>query len=227
MSRLARYTQLLFGTGAGTNQMAEFGSKQNGTPARYSGSTITPSIVQGLANYLDGWFAAIIGVSSPTIEDMNALCFLFAYQLAYIMQEGIPEYDSGTTYFTGSLCSSGGQIYVSLVDNNIGNALLAFNFWAIYDGRQTGYSSDQTLNASEEIVFSSSSGGNVTITLAPLASVPRGKRYTIKDVGNGSFTTSLKGSGSDPIDGNNIYASTLGQNDSVTVIAAVTNWYVI
>ncbi|PMZ30506.1 hypothetical protein C1X25_36230, partial [Pseudomonas sp. GW247-3R2A] len=75
-----------------------------------------PTVIQSLSNWLTGWFGAVVGGNSPAIEDMNAVCFVYAYQLAYLMQQGIPEYDSGTTYFTGSLCTSGGVIYRSLQD---------------------------------------------------------------------------------------------------------------
>src|SRR5580698_1314397 len=108
MSRLSRYTQLIFGSSASNNQMAEFGSFNEGTPQRYSGSTITPAIIQNLSNYLGGWFNAVVLSNSPTIEDMNSLCYLFAYQLAYILQVGVPEWDSGTTYYTGDIVSSSG-----------------------------------------------------------------------------------------------------------------------
>lgn len=136
MSKLLRYTQSVFGASASANQMGEYGSKAAGSPLRYSGTTITPAIVQTLSQYLSGWFAAVIGVNSPCIEDMNALCYLFAYQIAYGFQAGIAEWDSGTTYFIGSLVNSSGTIYVSLVDNNLNNAVSTAN-WVAYNSPQT------------------------------------------------------------------------------------------
>lgn len=121
MSRLTRYTQQIFGSTAGLNQMAEFGSLAASDPQLYSGSTITPAIIQTLSNYLSGWFGAVMGGNSPAIEDMNSLCYLFAYQLAYILQAGVPEWDSGTTYYTGDLVQSSGILYVSLSDTNLNN----------------------------------------------------------------------------------------------------------
>lgn len=103
MARLARYTQQVFASSAATAQIAEYGSFANGTPATYSGTTITPALVQGLTQYLSGWFSAVEGAYSPAIEDMNALCYLFAYQLSYLMNTGIAEWDSGTTYSTGNI----------------------------------------------------------------------------------------------------------------------------
>lgn len=103
MTRLARYTQQVFGSQAGSNQMAEYGSLVASPPGNlYSGTTITPAIVQGLSNYLQGQYAALSGAYSPTIQDHNSLFYLFAYQLAYLMNSGIAEWDSGTTYSTGN-----------------------------------------------------------------------------------------------------------------------------
>lgn len=130
MARLNRFTQLLFGSSATSNQIAQFGSLAAGTPARYSGSTITPAIIQNLSNYLQGWYGATIGPNSPAIEDMNALCYLYAFQLAYIMQLGMPEWDTDTTYYTGSLAQAGdGVSYVSLTDNNTNNQVTDSTKW--------------------------------------------------------------------------------------------------
>ncbi len=123
MSKLTRFTQYLFGSGAGSNEMAEFGSLAAASPTRYSGATVTPALIQALhaSNFGTGWFGAVIGGNSPAIEDMNALCYLFAYQIAYIMQEGISEYDSLTTYYIGSYVNVSGILYRSKIDNNTGN----------------------------------------------------------------------------------------------------------
>ena len=34
------------------------------------------------------------------------------YQLAYLLQQGIAEWDSGTTYYTNSVVQNGGSIYI-------------------------------------------------------------------------------------------------------------------
>ena len=77
MSRPARYTQQVFGSTAGANQMAQFGSLAAAAPLTYSGTTITPAIVQALSAYLNGWLSAVVGANSPAIEDMNSICYLF------------------------------------------------------------------------------------------------------------------------------------------------------
>lgn len=129
MSRLTRYTQQIFASTAAAAQIAEFGSFANGTPTTYSGSTITPAIVQTLSQYLSGWFTATEGALSPAIEDMNALQYLFSYQLAYLLQAGIAEWDAGTTYYIGDLVQNGsGTTFVSLINTNLNNALSTANW---------------------------------------------------------------------------------------------------
>ena len=125
MSKILRKTAQIFGSNAGPNQLAKFGSLAAGSPT----FSTDPAVIQALSNYLTGWFGAIIGANSPAIEDMNALCFLFAYQLAYGFQAGVAEWDSGTTYYTGSMVNSGGQLYVSLTDNNLNNAITSVANW--------------------------------------------------------------------------------------------------
>lgn len=160
MSRLLRYTQQIFGSSAATDQMAEYGSLAAGTPLRYSGSTITPAIVQGLSEYLSGWFSATIGVNSPAIEDMNSLCYLYAYQLAYSFQIGVPEWDSATTYYIGSIAQdSAGTLYSSKTNTNLNNPLVNGSDWqspnlpGIITPNAVPYSAGMTLNANQSLMW--------------------------------------------------------------------------
>jgi len=131
MSKLTRYTQQVFGSTAGTDQIAQFGSYASGIPA-YS---TNPATIQALSNYLDGWFAAVVNGAAPAIEDMNALHYLYAYQLAYLMQAGIAEWDSGTTYYENSLVNYSGTIYVSAGDNNLNHTPgPSSSYWKAYGG---------------------------------------------------------------------------------------------
>lgn len=141
MSRLSRITQKIFGSSAANNQIAQFGSLASGSPVLYPAGSADPSAIQSLANYLTGWFGAVVGGNSPAIEDMNALCFLYAYQLAYLMQSGIAEWDAGTTYYQGSLVQDGtGSVYTSIVDTNLNNPLTDGTKWA-----QTGPAAPNSL----------------------------------------------------------------------------------
>ncbi len=126
MAKITRQPQKIFGSSAGTNQITQFGSFAAGSIAY----TTNITTIQALSNYLTGWFGAVLGSENPCIEDWNALCYLFAYQLAYILQTGIAEWETTTPYYIGCFASdSTGGIYYSLTDNNTGNALSDSTKW--------------------------------------------------------------------------------------------------
>jgi hypothetical protein len=125
MSKLTRVVAKIFGINAGANQISKFGSLAASAPA----FTTDPAVAQSLSNWLDGWFGAVVGGNSPAIEDMNSVHFVLARQIAYLMQEGVAEWDTDTTYFINSMAKSGGVIYKSLTDNNTGNAVTDVSKW--------------------------------------------------------------------------------------------------
>lgn len=130
MSKIMRQTAEIFASQASTAQIAQFGSLAANAPMVYSGLTATPAGIQALANWLQGWFSGVEGAASPAIEDLNGYCFVMAYQIAYCLQTGVAEWDSGTTYFIGSVVNDGhGNLYVSLTDNNLNNALTNTSNW--------------------------------------------------------------------------------------------------
>ena len=120
MAKLPRKTQKVFAAGASNN--GQFGSAQTGTKV-LSNDIAT---LQALSAFNTGWLQAVIsGERLPTLEEMQALHYITTSQIAYIFQEGIPEYDSGTTYYQNSVVKKTGtyELYGSLIDNNTGNAL--------------------------------------------------------------------------------------------------------
>ncbi len=120
MTKLTRVIQRIFGDNAGVNQRAQIGSLAAASPV----FTTDPTVMQALAEYTDGLDAILIGSNSPAKEDFNSLLFLFSRQLAYIFQAGVPEWQAVTTYYIGSIVQDGlGNGYISILDNNTGNAL--------------------------------------------------------------------------------------------------------
>lgn len=121
MVKILRKTQKRFASDANTT--AQFGSTENGTPV-FSKDL---DVLQQLAAFSDGgWFdAALGGLRLPVLEEMNGLHRIFADQLGYLLQEGIPEFDIGTEYHQNSIVKKSGtyELYGSLIDTNIGNAL--------------------------------------------------------------------------------------------------------
>lgn len=132
MANLLRYFQKIFGINAGSNQMAEYGSLIGDPPGNlYDGATITPDIVQNLSQFESGQYAAVGGANSPTIQDHNSLFYLYSYQLAYLFQKGIPDWNAETTYFIGNIVRVSGVNYVSLVNNNLNNAVSDDTKWRL------------------------------------------------------------------------------------------------
>jgi len=130
----ANHTTYLGGTGSPTSDIAEFGTYVAGTP----GYSQDPAAIQTSA-WLNGWQGAVTavagGTTQPMLEDVNAVQFVNSYFTNYLYQEGIPEWDSGTTYYTGSFVKStdgSGTLYVSLQDNNLNNSLSSASYWIPY-----------------------------------------------------------------------------------------------
>ncbi len=128
MPKITRFLQKIFAgnyEASPTGQIAKFGSLAAGG-ALY---TSDPATIQSLPAWLNGWSGATVGSKSPTFQDFNAFQYLVTRQLAYLLQAGIPEYDATTTYYIGSWCQVAGIAYVSVVDNNTGNAVANPTYW--------------------------------------------------------------------------------------------------
>lgn len=117
MPKIERKTQKIFGGNAESDQLAVFGSMITGTPV-YNDDIET---LQSEA-YTEGWKAAVAANEAPFMEEMNGVQYGFSKQLAYLFQQGIPEWDAGTTYYLNSFCQVGGVIYKSKLDENINHS---------------------------------------------------------------------------------------------------------
>lgn len=208
MAKITRKTAIQFGSSAGVNQIAQFGSLLAGSPT----FSTDPAVIQALANWTQGWFSAVENVNSPAIEDMNAFCFVLAYQMAYQMQEGIPEWDSGTTYYIGSLVNNGsGVVYLSTTNANLNHAVTDPANWkkafVTLDGTET--LTNKTLT-SPTITGESSTGGSIigatflsvqdsgtpafNVTIRPQSSATlTANRLLILDMVDGNHTLSMNG----------------------------------
>lgn len=128
MSTLTRQPQKVFASSANADQLAVFGSMK--TSPQYSSSLDT---LQS-ANYLQGWNSAIKADKAPYLEEMNAVQYGLSYQIAYLLQEGIPAYDGTTEYSNTSIVkvinNNELELYHSLQNGNIGNALSNTSYWA-------------------------------------------------------------------------------------------------
>jgi len=122
MPQLTRYTPSLFSNSStAAASVGVFGSLAASSPA----TSTNPNTIQSLSAWSGGWPAAVVGTNQPALEDMNGLFYWLSYYINYGMQVGVPEYDSGTTYYKNALVNNMQNtsipygIYVSQVDNNI------------------------------------------------------------------------------------------------------------
>jgi hypothetical protein len=110
MAKITRQTLQLFGVNGDTSNFGQFGSRaQFGSGNGVNTKTI-PTI-QSLTAWLEGWQSAINSANkAPFLEDMNSLFYVLAYMQVYAFQEGIAEYDAGTTYYQNSIVKLSGTL---------------------------------------------------------------------------------------------------------------------
>lgn len=130
MAKLTRVPAKVFAASAAADEIGQFGSAVAGSKLE----TADVATIQGLSAWLAGWSEALVsGNRYPALQEMNGLLKVLSYQGAYALQEGIAEYDSATTYFIGSIVKKTGtfEIYGSLTDTNVGNALADGTKWQL------------------------------------------------------------------------------------------------
>lgn len=120
MAKIARKTQKIFcGNPTETEQTSVFGTMVDNATRQYSTDVET---LQSNPAYEEGWKSAVQAGYKPFMEDFNTLNYINTSQLAYLFQQGIPEWDDGTTYYTNSFCSYLGKLWKSLINDNLNNA---------------------------------------------------------------------------------------------------------
>lgn len=119
MAKLPRVTQKIFAQNSGTNDVTVFGTAKNGNDAVF---TKDINQIMNSDAFSQGWGSATLTDDAPFQEDMNGVQLTSSQQLAYLFENGMPEWDENTTYYANtSFCQVNGVWYQSLTDNNIGN----------------------------------------------------------------------------------------------------------
>jgi hypothetical protein len=226
MAKLTRKHQKLFaGDVPATNVVAQFGSMKAGAPA-YSSD---PDTIQALAAWGAGWASAVITNNAPAIQDFNAVFFVLSRALAYAYQTGVAEYNAATPYYIGSLVSDGvGGLYVSLADDNTGNALTDASKWMnFYSKKVTPVTGAYTvLNADWFVVFTDSVDTGEKVTLPTPSAANVGREIIVKLTGSSLVSQlGIDVTGGSTIDGSaTIYISQWGVK---RLISDGTNWHII
>lgn len=128
MARLTRVRQKVFASNASNNGV--FGSLQAGNP-QTSNDVAT---LQSLSAFENGWDDAIEqGDKLPPLEEFQGIQYGLSYQQAYMLQEGIAEWDANTPYYKGGLVKTisgtSFKLYCSLADNNTNKSVTNTSYW--------------------------------------------------------------------------------------------------
>lgn len=132
MSKLERKSFKIFGETASEENIGQFGSAIAGTKL----NTSDVEKIQELDAWSKGWESATIGENRyPAMQERTGVDKVFSYQIAYMLQQGIPEWGETTNYAIGSVVKiiKDGvvSLYTSLTNNNIGNAVTNATHWQI------------------------------------------------------------------------------------------------
>ena len=132
MAKLERITGKVFGETASPTddptlgpEIGQFGSALAGT---YVGTSDVATI-QSLSAWSNGFIDAVTPTNQyPPLPEMTGFGKVLSYQSAYLLQEGVPEYDANTTYYLNSICKGINAndslvLYRSIKDDNLGNPL--------------------------------------------------------------------------------------------------------
>lgn len=179
MAKLTRITGKTFGETADPTdneqlgpEIGQFGSALAGT---YNGTSDVATI-QSLSAWSEGFIGAVTPQNQyPPLPEMTGALKVLSYQENYILQQGVPEWDSATDYYINNFCSYSGVIYKSLSNNNLDNRPdISTANWEVY-GAVTDYANKDLQNLTTL--------GNSRLQFAPFAInqgvVDNGKNATL------------------------------------------------
>lgn len=130
MSKLERKNHKVFGINATETKVGQFGSANATTKI----TTKDVEKIQALDAWEQGWEAGAVGNNRyPTQQERTGVDYEHSYQIGYMLQEGIPEWNKDTTYNKGSIIKLVNDtkivLYNSLQNNNKNNALTNTDYW--------------------------------------------------------------------------------------------------
>ena len=140
MTKYTRITGKVFGSSADPTgsvdptigaTIGQFGSALAGT---YNGTSDVATI-QGLSAWQDGFIGAVTpNTQFPPLPEMTGFGKVLSYQLCYLLQQGVAEYDSGTTYYDGNWVSYNKALYVAKQDNFSNQLPTNTTYWTKFTG---------------------------------------------------------------------------------------------
>lgn len=111
MAKITRVKQEIFGIDGPVGEFGQIGSDANGAAT----NTKDIATIQALSQYADGLFSVFPNADEPPIaEEINSMYYLLSTQIAQMMQAGIPEWETNTDYYVGSIVQVAGVFYISI-----------------------------------------------------------------------------------------------------------------
>lgn len=197
--------------GGATGSVAQFGSYKGNTASPVYSSN--PDVIQGYTGatgrtgltgqnaWTEGWNAAVDSSKAPTIQDMNAFFYVIMYNLCHIFQEGISHYlaakeyhlnsfvktavtTDGSTGSTGAIGTGAtGAVFISVANNNTGNALSDSSKWMpYYPNKVTTIGANYTVAWDDYIIkwsLAATTSTQKTITLPTPSAANAGRELII------------------------------------------------
>ena len=209
MSKLQRITGKTFGeTATATGDDPQIGQCGSALLGTYNGTTDVATI-QSLAAWSNGFIDAVTPTNQyPPLPEMTGALKVLSHQENYILQQGMPEWDSATDYHTNGYCSYNGTIYKSLIDDNVGNQPDLYpTAWTVY-GAIEDYANQSLTNLTglgnarlQYVPFSINDGtvvlgNNNTITAGSFTSYfTEPGTYTLQITEAGNYEVEMYGGG--------------------------------
>lgn len=130
MAKLPRVHQKIFAENAVAKEIGQFGSAVAGAKKE----TGDIAEIQALEAWEKGWSEATVSKNRyPALQERNGIDKVITQQLAYMFQEGIPEWNAETEYSSTGLVKSLDdnkiKLYRSLKDGNVGHLVSEPNWW--------------------------------------------------------------------------------------------------
>ncbi len=96
-------------------QIGKFGNAKQGI---YTGEADVREI-QNSEAWSQGWTEAVVSAMNyPPLPEMNGVLKVLSYQICYLLQKGIPQWNADTIYYTNDYVNYNGKLYYSSIDNN-------------------------------------------------------------------------------------------------------------
>lgn len=205
MAKITTKLQKVFGATGPTGVLGQFGSYKEGAPL-YSDDVET---IQALNEYGDGLASALINGAPPAIQDVNGIFYVISKQIAYLMQQGIPEWNASTTYFIGSFVTrpdgTDGEIFMSVANDNLNYALTDTTKWMIYkSNKMTSYTASNSYSVGYDdayINYSFASAGSIILPESVATNKGRTVHILNSSAYNHTLTVSALGTPYSQIDG--------------------------